>query len=374
MSVAIVAPCLSGGGAERVASIVASYLDRSRIRPVLCLLRGPIDYAIPRDVEIVNLEKKRPWHVMRAVTRLRDELRRRKPDVVLSMTAFDSIITGLAMANVDSARWVARIADAPRASPLRDRILLRRLYRRADSIVAGTHEACVDCAELYSLPESRFAVLPNPVDFALLDSQTHLDVPIPPRITRPRILAVGRLVEQKRYDILIDAFYRVSQTYDASLCICGTGPLRQKLERHVESLGLSEHVHFVGYTETPAAYMRRSDIFVLASDHEGLPNALIEAQGLGVPAVSTDCRYGPREIIVDGATGFLVSPGSSTQLADRVKALLSDSEMCSRMAVESRKHVRARYGVDVCIAAWSQFLTSCDKQSRRCRPSSPSCQ
>jgi glycosyltransferase involved in cell wall biosynthesis len=89
--------------------------------------------------------------------------------------------------------------------------------------------------------------------------------------------------------------------------------------------------------------MARADLFVLTSDYEGSPNALIEAQGIGVPAVATDCAYGPAEIVDDGETGLLVPPGDDDALAAAVDALLADAPRRAAMGRAARSRARERH-------------------------------
>ena len=121
-------------------------------------------------------------------------------------------------------------------------------------------------------------------------------------------------------------------------------------------LGLTAHVHLAGFVDNPYAWMAASDLFALTSDYEGLPNALIEAQGLGLPAVSTDCPFGPNEIIEPGVTGLLVPPGDVAALADAMAQLLADPERRRALGAAARRRARALYGIENLLPSLHELL------------------
>ena len=129
----------------------------------------------------------------------------------------------------------------------------------------------------------------------------------------PVILGAGRLVPQKDFPTLIDAFQRIRASRPCRLVILGEGPLRAELEARIAGFGLSHCVSLPGWVENPFAFMARAALFVLSSCYEGLPTVLIEALACGCPAVSTDCPAGPSEILEDPA--LLAPVGNPEALA-----------------------------------------------------------
>ena len=115
----------------------------------------------------------------------------------------------------------------------------------------------------------------------------------------PVVLGVGRLVPQKDFPTLIEAFRRVMAEHPCRLLIMGEGPKRAELEGQIRALGLEDRVSLPGWTENPYAFMARAALFVLTSRHEGFGNVLVEALACGCPTVSTDCPSGPSEILED---------------------------------------------------------------------------
>ncbi len=291
-------------------------------------------------------DKQRPWHIPPTIAKLARLIDAARPDVVLSAFTQPSFITGNALLLArHRPRWIARISLNPDYSePGLLRIWMRRLYRRADLVLANSRALCERFAATYpGTAPARY--LPNAIDFDRLDvlAGEAVAAPAPPR---RRLVSVGRLQPVKRLDLLLEALARLQERFDLELVVCGEGAARARLEDHARRLGLGDRVRFPGFVENPYAWIAGSELFVLSSDTEGLPNALIEAQGLGLAAVSTDCPYGPREIVDDGETGTLVPTGDVDALTRAIGDLLSDDDRRRAMGSAARQRTRERYGAE----------------------------
>lgn len=167
------------------------------------------------------------------------------------------------------------------------------------------------------------------------------------------IVSVGRLNPQKNQMLLIDAFSRIAQEFsEYKLIIWGEGPLRDTLEEHIMELGLSERVFLPGNSSNIFDEISSCSLFVLSSDYEGLPNALIEAMCLGLPCISTDCSPGgARELIVDGENGLIVPCRNPEALAKAITSVLLNPEMASRMGMEA-KRISEKTSLDTVSKQW----------------------
>lgn len=132
----------------------------------------------------------------------------------------------------------------------------------------------------------------------------------------PVILAAVRLSAEKDYPTLLRAFALMKGRQDAKLIILGEGDERENLEKLAKALGIDSDVRLLGYVANPYPYMASATVFVLSSIYEGFGNVLVEAMACGTPVVSTDCPYGPGEILEGGAYGALVPVGDASALAD----------------------------------------------------------
>lgn len=200
--------------------------------------------------------------------------------------------------------------------------LVRHVYRFADLVIANSEETARDLSEIIGRKvycvynptiNDRIDVLRN----ELLCEGWFL------KDQRPCVIGIGRLSLQKDFSTLIDAFRLVRNSIDAKLVILGDGDLRVDLECQVRDLGLASDVYMPGFVENPYKYLASSDVFVLSSRYEGLPNVLIEAAYLQIPCVSTACKSGPNEVLMDGKGGDLVPIGDAEQMADAILSVLA---------------------------------------------------
>jgi glycosyltransferase involved in cell wall biosynthesis len=358
ISVLLVSATLNGGGGERFASTLLGQLDRALISPTLCLQRDDVGFYLPEDVTVQVLGYERPWHLPRAVRRLRTLMEELRPDVVLSNLSATGLLTGLALRRCrHQPAWVARIGASPRDhdNGLR-KAVARLVYPRADRFVVIARGMAAGLSATYPFAAGRISVIYNPTDFERIDREASLAPEFAHDARDPLLIAVARLFRQKRQDVMIRAFGRVLEAQPATLWICGEGPWRERLLGLIRSLGVERHVRLLGFCRNPYALMRQATLFLMSSDWEGLSNALIEAQGLGLPAISTRCPYGPDEIIDDGRTGILVPVGDSQSFADAIRELLRDVPRREPMGRDARSHARSRFAAGPLTREWEDLL------------------
>jgi colanic acid/amylovoran biosynthesis glycosyltransferase len=165
---------------------------------------------------------------------------------------------------------------------------------------------------------------------------------------RPRVLCVGRLVPEKGQPVLLHAFARlVERGVDAELELVGHGPAENDLKRLAEQLGVADRVIFAGAVGQDAirAHYAAASVFCLPSFWEGIPVVLMEALACRRPVIATAVA-GVRELVRDGETGLLVSPGREDELADALERLLGDPALGRRMGEAGRRYVAECYDVD----------------------------
>ena len=348
---------LSVGGAERFASNLVTALDRERFAPSLCLATDKSTYPLPDDVPVATLGYRGLWDLPRTLLALRRHIAAERPDVVLSNVVSTNCLTGGALRGLnDRPPWVARIGMAPGVGePRFQQWWSRAVYPLATACVVNAERMKGPFEELYPGTGGCCVSIPNPTDFAALDARA--EEPLPEeRAEVPTLLFVGRLKPQKRPDVLLEALALARRELEVRLWICGDGPLRGEVEGRIAALGLSGAVGLLGFRDNPFALMRRADLFVLTSDFEGLPNALIEAQGLGLPAVATRCPFGPGEIVDDGVTGRLVEIGDAAASARAIVDLLGDPERRRKMAAAAAERARRRYDLPRVMPRWESLL------------------
>jgi len=212
----------------------------------------------------------------------------------------------------------------------KDRVVRRvvpRLYPASDQIVSVSKGVANSVVEQTPVDMSDVSVLYNPVDVERIRERATqpVDHDWVESDERNVVLFVGRHASQKNLQAWVRAFERVaSRDPDARAIIAGKGPCREQVLTTVERHGLSDLVSLPGYVDNPYRYMAKADTFLLASRYEGLPTVLIECLSVGCPVVSTNCPWGPSEILADGEYGTLVPVDDEAGLADAVSNTLEN--------------------------------------------------
>ena len=188
-----------------------------------------------------------------------------------------------------------------------------------------------------------------------------------PETAEKVIVHVARMeLIQKRQDVMLRAFARFLETHpDYTLRFLGDGPEEEDMKRLAEELGVAGSVEFLGACKNVPQLIVNAEMFVLTSDYEGLPNAVLEAMAVGLPCISTDCSPGgARMIIEDGQNGFIVPCGDAESLADRMSRLADDASLRKQY---SERAVRSldRFDQAAVNAEWQTFVEQIGSSKKR---------
>ena len=236
------------------------------------------------------------------------------------VVSFQSNILAILAARITTIPVVVRVSNHPshtwyESSKVRKltEFLKRFIYQYANVVVTNSVVTTKYYQKLLSVPVETIY---NPINLIELGKQANEEVDHPwlKEKKAPVIISVGRLSRQKNFGLLIEAFSKFNLIVESRLMIIGEGTERAKLKELIMVLGLEQKVDLIGYEMNVHRYVARADLFVLSSNYEGLPNALIEAIAVGTPVISTNCLSGPSEILMDGKGGDLVPTGDSFQL------------------------------------------------------------
>ena len=325
MRIALLVPTMEIGGVERAFANLANGLHQCGAEVDLVIGRagGDIGATIESGVRLFDLESS---HMIDAVPGIAKYLRSREPDAMIAAMTHSSAAALLARA---IARRKTKIIATEHNTPmsqaggntpgLKHRLLplWSRWLNSADAIVAVSCGVADDLSARTGIDRNRVRVIYNAVITETL--QDAATTAVEHRWFQsgqpPVILAVGRLDKAKDFPVLVRAFRLVRNHRQARLVILGDGPERNRIEQVVLDQGLIEDVALPGFEHNPYRFMRRAAVFALSSQWEGLPVALVEALALGVPVVSTDCAYGPAEILCNGKFGTLVPVGDHEAMA-----------------------------------------------------------
>lgn len=343
------------GGAQRVMSIIAEYLDKrdevilvNDIVPVPGIPEYSVDDKIRRVFLDEGNEKRRNKNLHR-VTRFRKLIKQERPDAVLSFLGPPNLRLLVAAIGLRTRKIVSVRNDPNReyGAGLK-KWIARRVFLLADFVVFQTAEAS---NYFGNGVRKKSAVIANPIsDVFFQNNWTGKG---------KNIIAVGRLQPQKNYALLLRAFSQIADIHaDVDVDILGEGNLKEELISLCKELGIHKRVHFYGIVSNVPERLANSKLFVMTSDYEGMPNALMEAMAIGVPVVSTDCPCGgPQELTEGGKYGVLVPCGDVPELADALGILLSSEER--RMYYHTREKEKAlEYRTDSIMQKWYKVLVN----------------
>lgn len=250
--------------------------------------------------------------------------------------------------------WMNR---ATRLCPAGDFVHIARLggyydlkyYRHCDHLVGNTRDIC-DYLVREGWPEERTHYLPNFVYAEEAEPALREEHYTP--AAAPLVFAMGRLHENKAFDVLLEAVRRVPDVY---LWLAGDGPLKEELLRQAENLGIKPRVRFLGWRDDTAALLRAADIFVCPSRHEPLGNVVIEAWAQGRPVVAAD-SFGPGTLIENRETGVLVPIDDPRAMAEAIKGLIRDEDLRARIARGGHEAYLANYTEQAVVAQYLEFF------------------
>jgi len=224
-------------------------------------------------------------------------------------------------------------------------LLYRFLYPRADRVICQTSAMAEDMYAEISIPKKQLAVLANPIDVEHLRATSGRPSQSATGSPGPHLLAVGRLVDDKGFDLLLHAFATVRQTLpEAQLLIVGSGPEEPTLKALCSQLGLGSAVSFLGHVSQPSTWFSDATLFVLSSRHDAMPNALLEAAACGLPIVATPASQGLVDLLQDQPGAWLAEEITAPALAAallRALAQLSPAQRFPHPFIEQFRLPRA---------------------------------
>jgi glycosyltransferase involved in cell wall biosynthesis len=368
------------GGLQRVLhTLAAGFVDRGHLVELIGMMSAPPGARLQhgsgyRTTVLNNRPEHYPWRpvtatdVLRAdrwakevvrrrqhrrpVARLRERLLDGDPPIVISgqVGPMDWLtdthvspraVVGMSHESYDAAR--SREPDLAPWIPTRyERI--QRHYREVDRFLVLTEE---DAARYRADGFGNVGVMPNPVP--IWPEQ-------PSPLSEPVVVAVGRLAPEKRFDLLLEVWRRVSARVPGwRLHIVGDGPLREALQAQIGRLQLGDEVTLVGHVDDVTGWLTGSSIFALSSEREGLPLAAAEALAAGLPVVAFDCAPGVRALVRTGQDGLVVPPLDVTALADALASVMEDADLRRRLGAHGRRSAQA-WSLPVVLDRWEALF------------------
>ena len=329
--VLLLIPHLGGGGAEHVVETLARFLDREKHEILFGIVTGS-HFDLANSMAIANIYQLNASRIRYSSLKLLRLIWSFRPAVILSGMAHLNLLVLLLRPVLPKRTGILVRHNGALSATLSDgihpciaRLIYGFAYRRADIVICQSESMKDEIRSEFGVNEARLAVLRNPVDSDLirsfLTSDSQLGIP------RLRLVALGRLVREKGFDLLLDAFAGVSSRYsEAELLIAGSGRLEAFLKEQSRRLGIGDRVRFCGYVPNPAMLFRDASLFVLSSRTEGIPNALLEAGAAGLPIVATPASGGLVDLVAKQKGVWLASEISIPALRTAIESALEAIE------------------------------------------------
>lgn len=371
MKILICEGTLSSGGAERVVCNLSNYLVSNNSIKIISLMKTEMMYDINKNVQYSCIDKKvyrnskfkfvniinKIFKNIKRLINVKKIINEYNPDIILSFLPEPCFIT-LSLRKKNKIPIIISVRNDPKIE-YQSKLyytLMKKLYPRADGIIYQTEDAKKYFENILSCPNS---IIPNPINPNFI-----IDTNIENR--KKNIVSVGRLQEQKNHKMLITSFSNLSPKFnDYKLIIYGDGYLKESLLKQIDALGLNNRVFLPGNEKNIKEKIYDSSLFVLSSDYEGMPNALMEAMTLGLPVISTDCPCGgPKFLINNNENGILINVNDGKELTSSMEKVLSNIKFAAKLGKNAKK-IQKDLAPDVVNKMWHDFIIKIYNESKK---------
>lgn len=353
MNIGIFIGGLTNGGAERVVCNLSNYLCKKHNVTIITMSSIESRYILDKKVNHKPLESRSESgnFIIKNIKRLVELnriIKRKENDIYITFLPITSFIM-LFFRKKIKVPIIVSVRNDPKVEYGKRiyNFLMRVLYPLADGYIFQTNEA----KEYFNgIIKNSCEVIPNPINEQFI-TKPYLGE------RKKSIVSVGRLSEQKNHLLLIEAFSRISDKYsEYKLIIYGEGILRKILEDKIKELKLENRIHLPGNVKNIKEKIYDSSLFVLSSDYEGMPNALMEAMALGIPVISTDCQGGGARFLIDNQKNGILTPIKDVQaMSDAIDKVLSNKELSQKIGIEGRNIVNILNPNDI-YKRWEEYI------------------
>ena len=308
-------PSVEGGGVERNIKLIFKNLDKklkNKVYFVSCDKFKGLDKSIHHVKPIIKIKFKN--RLIKYLISIFSVIKIYTKDKNLIIFSFQANIYAIILAKILGIKIIVRANSAPAFWTNKFKILMIKIfYKYADKVIVNSYDFQKQVSDIFNINSK---VIYNPTDkislsrikkkFSFFDNKNDC----------LKIINIGRLTFQKNQIDLLKVVKILKYKIPIKLLIIGNGPEKLRLNKYLEKYKLKKNVKIIPYTKNPYIYFKKSQIFILTSLYEGLPNVLIEATFLKLLCISYKCKSGPKEILENGKGGFLVKLNDTQKICN----------------------------------------------------------
>ncbi len=363
MNILIVLRSFTVGGAEKQSMEIAKNFVEKGAKVTLLTFnqKGGMIEQVPENVKLIVSRRFRMFSVkvLMRVFSLIKTIRTIKPDLIY--TSIEYAPVAIAGKLTGTPTMIVFVSDPGRKSKPWIKTVMSNFWSRvgirfASSIVANSYGVARECRQHFKLKSSPMVIY-NGTNLQLVRQRALEDVKHQwlGDKTVPLIVSVGRLVREKDFATLIDAFAIFNKRMKARLLIVGSGKEKNFLMRQIKRFKLDNVVQLVGLQQNPYSFMASANLYVSSSVSEGFSNTLLEAAALGLPIVSTDHKFGANELIEDGKNGLLVPVRDAKAMAEAMERILKNPVLKQNLSIAIKKRAE-EFGVDKMVSEYEKLF------------------
>lgn len=341
--VIIFMPSIEGGGVEKNLFLISNFLAKNIETLKVITISSKYKKKFNKSIKLITLKNKiwdnlsRRFKYFLSIILLIKEILKNKNIIVMS---FQANIYCILICKIFSIKIISRSNSAPIgwSQNFVKKIIFGIGLKLADKIIVNSIDFKKDLRKEFNI---NAICIYNPLNKnEILDKSKKKSAKIFKSKRKLKILNIGRFTDQKDQFTFLKSLNNLKKDIEFEACIIGKGKLEKKLQNYITNNNLQKFVKMLDFVDNPYPLMKQTDLFVLSSKYEGLPNVLLESLVLKKFIISSNCRTGPNEILLGGKGGLLFNVGDHEQLKKKIKYFFLNKKKCQKMMMNSYKSLK----------------------------------
>ena len=351
-------PSMDGGGVEKNIILITNYLSKFIKNITLITFDKKFNSEFSKNIKIINIQKKSNYNYSKyykyftCLWILTKEILKKKNTAVF---AFQANIYCIVLSKLFHFKLIVRSNSSP-SGWTKNKIkvfIFKLLFKSPEYVIVNSYQFS---KEIYKKFKVRAKVIYNPLNkFEILKKSKEKIYFNFSNKQSLKIINIARFTDQKDHITLLKAFKIINTKINAELLIMGYGENKKIIQNYVAKNNLEEKIKVIGFQKNPYPFIKKSDIFILSSLYEGLPNVLLEAITLKKFIISSDCPTGPKEILEGGKYGFLFKVKDKYQLAKLIIKYSENKKLYNKKIVPAYKSLQ-KFDFDICCNKYLSLI------------------